>query len=80
MTSSVTIKLRLTFHSSVKRVAFVSGKVYYDMIKERAQRKTDAIAFIRVEVSKSNNVVSATSQLICISSTFRSSAHFHAMH
>ncbi|KAI8053368.1 dehydrogenase E1 and transketolase domain-containing protein 1 [Syncephalis plumigaleata] len=36
--------------TSVKRVAFLSGKVYYDLVKERATRGLqDEVAFIRVE-------------------------------
>lgn len=33
-----------------KRVCFVSGKIYYDLVKERSARKLDSeIAFIRIE-------------------------------
>lgn len=36
--------------STVKRVCFVSGKLYYDLVKERDSRKLNgSIAFIRVE-------------------------------
>ncbi|KAI8895238.1 thiamine diphosphate-binding protein [Globomyces pollinis-pini] len=37
-------------HDSVERLCFVSGKLYYDLIKERsAQGKDNTVAFIRLE-------------------------------
>lgn len=37
---------------TVEKVVFVSGKVYYDLVKERKNRNLDdRIAFVRVEVS-----------------------------
>ncbi|KAJ3318422.1 hypothetical protein HDV06_000498 [Boothiomyces sp. JEL0866] len=37
-------------HDSVKRVCFVSGKLYYDLIKERSNKGKDSeVAFIRLE-------------------------------
>lgn len=36
--------------SSVKRVVLLSGKIYYDLVKERAARMLDEkVAFIRIE-------------------------------
>lgn len=41
---------------SVKRVVFLSGKMYYDLILQRKERKLDdSIAFIRLEVSEFMN-------------------------
>lgn len=38
--------------AKVKRVVLLSGKMYYDLVKERETRKMeDSIAFVRVEVS-----------------------------
>lgn len=34
---------------NVKRLAFCSGKVYYDLVKERSIRKQNDIRFIRME-------------------------------
>jgi probable 2-oxoglutarate dehydrogenase E1 component DHKTD1 len=37
--------------ANVERVVFVSGKIYYDLVKEREKRGLDdKIAFIRIEV------------------------------
>jgi probable 2-oxoglutarate dehydrogenase E1 component DHKTD1 len=39
--------------ANVERVVFVSGKIYYDLVKEREKRGLDdKIAFIRIEVSQ----------------------------
>ena len=38
--------------SEVERVVLLSGKMYYDLAKQRAERKLDGrIVFVRVEVS-----------------------------
>lgn len=38
--------------SSIKRVVFLSGKMYFDLVKERADRGLDGrITFVRIEVS-----------------------------
>lgn len=38
--------------SKVKKVVYISGKMYYDLVKERSDRNLDGqIAFIRIEVS-----------------------------
>lgn len=38
--------------SKVKRVVYLSGKMYFDLVKERADRKSnESIALIRIEVS-----------------------------
>jgi probable 2-oxoglutarate dehydrogenase E1 component DHKTD1 len=37
-------------HNRVKRVVLLSGKIYYDLVKERQARGLDnAIAFVRIE-------------------------------
>ncbi|KAI0070572.1 dehydrogenase E1 and transketolase domain-containing protein 1 [Panus rudis PR-1116 ss-1] len=35
--------------SDIRRVVFLTGKLYYDLVKERSQRKADDIAFVRIE-------------------------------
>ncbi|MCB1624214.1 MAG: 2-oxoglutarate dehydrogenase E1 component [Pseudomonadales bacterium] len=35
--------------SGIKRVVLSSGKVYFDLLKERRQRKLDAVALVRIE-------------------------------
>ncbi|KAI9594143.1 thiamine diphosphate-binding protein [Syncephalis fuscata] len=48
--SDINDMLPTTSFNHVKRVAFVSGKIYYDLIKERTARGLeDVVAFIRVE-------------------------------
>ncbi|MEJ2529296.1 MAG: 2-oxoglutarate dehydrogenase E1 component [Gammaproteobacteria bacterium] len=39
----------LVANEGVKRVVLCSGKVYYDLIQQRAERKIDDVAIIRVE-------------------------------
>lgn len=42
--------------SEVERVVLLSGKMYYDLAKQRAERKLDGrIVFVRVEVSPDSN-------------------------
>lgn len=39
--------------SKVERVVLLSGKMYYDLVKRRAERKLDGrVVFVRVEVSR----------------------------
>lgn len=38
-----------TSRSSVTRLVFLSGKLYYDLVKERSTRALSNVAFIRVE-------------------------------
>ena len=40
---------KLVANEGVKRVVLCSGKVYYDLIQQRAERKIDHVAIIRVE-------------------------------
>ncbi len=40
---------KLVAKEKVKRVVLCSGKVYYDLLQERVERKIDDIAIIRVE-------------------------------
>ncbi|OSX61116.1 hypothetical protein POSPLADRAFT_1074828 [Postia placenta MAD-698-R-SB12] len=39
----------LTDKASVQRVVMLSGKLYYDLVKERQQRQVNSVAFIRIE-------------------------------
>jgi probable 2-oxoglutarate dehydrogenase E1 component DHKTD1 len=42
----------VTDPSKVERVVLLSGKMYYDLSKQRAERKLDGrVVFVRVEVS-----------------------------
>lgn len=42
--------------AKVERVVLLSGKMYYDLAKQRAERKLDGrIVFVRVEVSPDSN-------------------------